>query len=339
MDWTRRLTLAALSAVSSLAVSEKSFGQSEASPSAAQLPQTGQLTLSERVMYSTVRLEFPFSDKIEQFGTGFIFSFFLQDGSGVFAIVSNRHVFARDDGKGPLFEDGLFRLTLAKSDRSPDTGKFVPVVMKNIQKSLIVHPECDLAIFLIDDVIGQMILNKTPPYFSAIDQSVIPTDDQLKALVPLESIVTVGYPGNYWDNINNLPLFHRGSTASAPYINFQGRREFVIDVTTWPGASGSPVFILDEGIYPDPRHGTGLLGSRAMLLGVVYGVWSEEVHGQVFIQYAPAQFDPTASLSATKVPTNLGVCLSSSRILEFEPILVRMGAKVPSGYKMRANAM
>jgi hypothetical protein len=181
------------------------------------------------------------------------------------------------------------------------------------------------------------------PYLVPYDQSIIPTDEQLKQLVPLENIVTVGYPGRIWDDVNYLPLFHRGSTATAPYLDFRGKQEFAIDVAAWPGASGSPVMILDEGTIFDPRTGNVSFGSRVLFLGIVYGVGRQEVDGQVVVVNAPTSvgapntFSPTSYESASLVPTNLGVCIRSSRLLEFEPILVRMGFPLPPGYKMRAG--
>lgn len=83
------------------------------------------------------------------------------------------------------------------------------------------------------------------------------------------------------------------------------------------------------------RHGnTNMGGVRMKLLGVVYGVGVQDVSGNVIIQNGPTQI---AAAGQMAVPTNLGACISSSRILEFEPLLVSKGLTPPPGYIMRAK--
>lgn len=131
--------------------------------------------------------------------------------------------------------------------------------------------------------------------------------------------------------MHQLPLFHRGYTATPPQIDFQGRKEFLVDFSTWPGASGSPVLLYEEGITVNRQGGVNLGGSRTMLLGIVYGVGVEGVNGKVIIQSAPV-IVPGQML----VPTNLGACIKAERILDFEPLFVSRGVKPPAGYKMRS---
>ena len=75
-------------------------------------------------------------------------------------------------------------------------------------------------------------------------------------------------------------------------------------------------------------------GIRIKLIGVAYGVAVQDVTGNMTIQAGP-----TSVLAPTRlaVPTNLGACISASRVLEFEPLLAAKGVPVPSGYKMRAT--
>jgi hypothetical protein len=189
------------------------------------------------------------------------------------------------------------------------------------------------AVIMIGDVIAQTVQQGDIPFFAPLEQSLIPTDSELKKLAPLEPVLTVGYPGQLWDDLNNLPLFHRGSTSTAPYIDFKGKKEFLVDFATWPGASGSPVFIFNEGSFFDSRTGNLMLGrSRILLIGVVYGVAVQEITGDVVIQQAPTMFGATSFKAATNVPTNLGACLRASHILEMEPLLSRFGVTAPPGY-------
>lgn len=285
------------------------------------------LTVAEQLMYSTVRLETPETGGA---GTGFFFAFFKQGDVSLPAIVTNKHVLKDAD-----IVD--FRLTKAKSDKTPDTGNFHKIRIANLKARAVSHPDADLAAFAITDVIDDLVKQGSPPFIVSLEQSLIPTDQELKQLSPLEAVVTVGYPGQLWDHVNNLPLFHRGNTATAPYIYFQGRKEFLVDFATWPGASGSPLFVFNEGGFIDRSGSLSLGGSRLLLVGVVYGVGVQEVTGKVVIQQAPTTFSPTPLISSSNVPTNLGACLQASRILEVEQLFVRFGFTPPPGYVPRAG--
>jgi hypothetical protein len=142
------------------------------------------------------------------------------------------------------------------------------------------------------------------------------------------------FPAQFGTTFITCRFFHRGYTASAPYIDFKGQKEFLIDFTTWPGASGSPVLLYNEGTWLNRKGGVTLGSIRAKLLGVVYGVAQQDVEGNVIIQAGPTS---VAADGRMAIPTNLSACIAASRILEFEPLLVSKGVAPPPGYQMRAN--
>jgi len=297
---------------------------------------------SELMLYCAVRLTFANSA-----GTGFIYPFFNNNGRCYYGIVSNRHVFEIEpdackiifSDECQFYDEGYFSLTLQKPDGTPDTGNVTAIHMTNIRKRIILHPTVDLVVYFITDVINQLVENKTPPYIVPITPDIIPHAKQWADFTPLEDIVTVGYPGFLWDNVNVLPLFHSGRTASPVYIDFQGRKEFLVDTATWPGASGSPVFIYNQGTVFDPRTRNVTFGERVYFVGVVYGVGRQEVDGSVVIVNAPTHaISQTPFTSAVAIPTNLGACIRSTRILEFEPVMAKLGMPVPAGYVMRDAA-
>ncbi|MBB3905134.1 S1 family peptidase [Methylobacterium brachythecii] len=288
------------------------------------------LTLSEQMMYCTVRLEFP-DPKTPRYGTGFFYSLFEHNGLSVPCIVTNSHVFGNSD-------EMQFKFTLKDNNNLPKIGNNHIITVNNLQKAIIKHPDVDLAILPLADIFNNLNQTGVSPFTVFLNEAVIPTQAQYQALSPIENVTTAGYPGNLWDDTNNLPTFHRGYTATPPYIDFKGRREFLVDFATWPGASGSPMFLMNEGSYHDPRSNSALnIGSRFFLLGVVYGVAVQEVTGAVVLQQAPTVFTQTAMISASNIPTNLGACIRADRILEFEPLLLTKGFSVPPGYTMRAK--
>jgi len=277
-------------------------------------------------MYSAVRL-FNQSGQTVHWGTGFFFNLFNMNGLAITVIITNKHVVQGWDSCS-------FNLASRASDNSPDLINHIPITLTDFQKAFIAHPDVDLIAIPVGKLLEDLIQGHRPAYTISIDPSFIPTDEELKQLMPVEQVLTVGYPGMLWDEVHNLPVFHRGYTATAPYIDFKGKKEFLIDIATWPGASGSPVLLYNDNGWTD-RHGNAMLGGlRTKLLGVIYGVGLQNIDGNILIQNAPTQVVVPGQMF---VPTNLGACIQASRILEFEPLLVRLGIKPPTGYVMRAK--
>jgi hypothetical protein len=65
---------------------------------------------------------------------------------------------------------------------------------------------------------------------------------------PTTQVTLVGYPYGYYDKKNALPIWKTGSVASEPEVNFGGKPLFLVDVSAFPGMSGSPVFAISYGI-------------------------------------------------------------------------------------------
>ena len=64
-----------------------------------------------------------------------------------------------------------------------------------------------------------------------------------------QKILFVGYPKGFFDTKNFLPVVRSGSIASIPSIDFEGRKQLLIDAQVFPGSSGSPVFTIIGGEY------------------------------------------------------------------------------------------
>jgi hypothetical protein len=261
-------------------------------------------------------------------GTGFLFAFFRHAGQEVQAIVTNKHVVAGA-------EKGWFRWTLKNSADGPDYGKFHDVVYeKDFERGWLPHPDAavDLAIFLLGNTFETLTKAGNSPYTVFADAETIPTNELFRDLLPLEDVLVVGYPDGISDIRNNIPVFRRGITATPVNIDFEGRKEFLIDAAIYPGSSGSPVFVYNQGSWLN-RKNEVQLGTRLMLVGVVYGVAQHSVNGELMIVPAPTQ----KQVAVSQVPNNLGICIKSSRILEFEPLIVSKGFPLPDGYIMRAK--
>jgi hypothetical protein len=93
------------------------------------------------------------------------------------------------------------------------------------------------------------------------------------------------------------------------------------------------VFLYNQGAWAD-RAGHLQFGSRAALIGIVFGVYNHATDGQIVMRPAPTQLTPMVQ---SLVPNNLGVCIRAAKLLDFEPLLVKLGVKVPDGYFIRSR--
>jgi hypothetical protein len=93
------------------------------------------------------------------------------------------------------------------------------------------------------------------------------------------------------------------------------------------------VLLFNQGTWV-ARDGGTHLGGRIELLGVNYAVANYTATGEIKIEQTPTEMRPVPTLP---IPSNLGVCVKASRILEFEPLLVALGVHPPDGYVIRAE--
>ncbi len=98
----------------------------------------------------------------------------------------------------------------------------------------------------------------------------LPTEETIKIIDAFEESMFIGYSSGLWDDVNLIPITSKGITATPILINFQGKNEFLIDASAFPGSSGSPVFLYKTGAY---LHKSGAIckirvgnGSCALLL-------------------------------------------------------------------------
>lgn len=297
-----------------------------AAPAPAPAPaQKATAIVSEQLLHTVVRIECPVPGGTIA-GTGFFYGFFDDGKTENLCIVSNKHV---------LLGHSVCRIvfTAQGTDGQPDLTKLIPVTITDLAASVIPHPDqsVDLAIVNISGIVNELQKRGTPVYFSYCNDGTIPDAATRASLTPLEDILTVGFPGTVWDTTHNLPIFHRGITATPINVDFQGRKEFLIDSAVWAGASGSPVFLYEQGALFDIRRNNTSFGWRLMLLGIVYANVLQDVSGDIHVQQIP-----TVPHVDSGVPSNLGICISSQRILDFQPVLMAKGIKPPSDFKMRA---
>ncbi|KAB7779073.1 serine protease [Xanthomonas sp. LMG 12459] len=274
------------------------------------------LGIMEQLVHSTVRIETTLMTGGVSCGTGFFMNFLQSEQEVVPAIVTNRHVIAAADR-------GKFHLTLASADGSPNIGAHREFTLDNFEARWIGHPDpsVDLAIFLVGPLVNEVQQSGVRLFFVPLRTELIMAVGDRKALSTMEEIVMIGYPSGIWDSLNNLPVIRRGITATHPAIAWNGKSEFLTDIASFPGSSGSPILLANLNGYTDANGNTIVGAKRIRLLGVHYAGAMHTATGEIRIVTAPTAVGP---ISITAIPNNIGVAIDSQRLLEFEPIIARI---------------
>jgi len=260
--------------------------------------------------HSTVRIECEFADGTVGTGTGFFFSMRKNETKHVPVIVTNRHVV---DGATV----GRFIVTLQAADGSPALGNLQGFELGEFQANWRFHPDptIDLCAMPLAPLFRIMEEQGKKPFFVTLDETLLPTQQEIDDLIGLEQIVMVGYPNGLWDMTHNLPIFRRGILASDYRRDWNGRPEFLIDAACFPGSSGSPVFLLDLFGYAT-RMAHFPWASRHKLLGVLYAGPQHTVEGDVKIITVPTRQRVVAEAG---IPNNLGIVIKSNKVLDLRP--------------------
>ena len=264
-------------------------------------------SISDLISYSTIRIECITSNGQHSTGTGFFFNFCREGMSCCPAIITNKHVI-RDAISCTL------TFSLADNSGNPIDTLQHKVNIPDFQKPWKLHPDpkIDLCAMPIANIIMILKGKGINPFYTALDDSLLPQENHKNEFQSMEDIVMVGYPNGIWDALNNKPIFRKGITATHPNRDYMGNKEFLIDAACFPGSSGSPVFIYNEIGYFDGKQ-FNLGQRRILLLGILYAGPQHFVKGE--IQVEDRALTP---VSISSVPNNLGMVIKSENLLYFE---------------------
>lgn len=179
-------------------------------------------------------------------------------------LVTNYHVLtgsAPQEKKPPKGDNILF--LFHKDPTNPKLVKQVrlPLYTKTripIWKSSEKYIDADIAVILLPTLVYR-------------DCSVIAiSEDFVKAPIkvrPTSPLTLVGYPYGYYDKSNSLPIWKTGSVGSEPSIDFDNKPVFIIDISAFPGMSGSPAFAIANGTY-ESEKGDVYMGRIQRFMGI-----------------------------------------------------------------------
>lgn len=281
------------------------------------ISQENKISTSEMIINSTIRIECTgdtiINNQKQNFtstGTGFFFEFLI-DGKRIPVIVTNYHVI-----KGSNI--GILNFT-EQGEKGPKYGNILTQTISDFDNSWIRHPNVDLAILPIAGIINN-IKKETNKDISLIyyDENLIPNAKLLEDITAIEEVLMIGYPKGFWDRVNNLPVVRKGITATPIYIDYNGKKEFLLDIPIFSGSSGSPIVLFNEGSYSTKKGGINI-GSRISLLGINVQSIDYMAGGHLIL---PPN-NPTIQTS-TYVPMNIAVIIKSEELLIFKPILKKM---------------
>jgi hypothetical protein len=270
---------------------------------------------SEALAASTVRIECTVPGGIST-GTGFFFGFPYEGNQHIPAIVTNKHVVAGSTSV-------RFFLNEADASGQPILGKKLEVKLNGLEATWINHPlaDVDLCAFPIGPLHGFADQQGKKLSYVTLSPGDIPTAADLRELQAMEDVIMIGYPNGIWDAQNNQPIIRRGVTATHPVLDYEGRKEFMIDAACFPGSSGSPVFLYSTGGYLS-RDGNMMMGAmRIKLLGVLYAGPMYNAKGEIVVMNQPVTPKPVA---VSPIPINLGMVIKASEIVALGPLLNAM---------------
>jgi len=271
------------------------------------------LSMSEQLTYSTVRIECEVKEGGISTGTGFFFRFAEDEinDTHVPVVITNKHVI-RNAIRGKLI---ITKMNIENGE--PIDKEHFTLMFENFENLWREHPDGDVDLCAMPLAPFIMEANKRGEklFYIPFGKELLPTQEQIDEMTPLEDVVMLGYPNGIWDSVNNMPIFRRGITATSPTIDYNGKKEIMIDIAAFPGSSGSPVLIFNEGSYRDKKGNVYMGKNRVILLGILYAGPQATARGEIIM--TPNLQRPIA---LSQIPNNLGLIIKSERILELEKL-------------------
>lgn len=223
-------------------------------------------TAAEQLLYTTIKLSTMKGGSEYGSGTAFFYNINLGNDRLSTLLVTNKHVV---DGA-----DQVVAICHVAAGNSPvPSGELLQLVINLEPGGVIMHPDPDVDICAIpiSATMGEAQQAGKPIFFMAMSAESIPAEKDWANFDAIEEVIMIGCPRGIYDEANNLPIFRRGTTASALTKRYNGKDQFLVDMACFPGSSGSPVFILNRDGYLDREKNAFMMGQmRFFFLGVLF---------------------------------------------------------------------
>jgi hypothetical protein len=203
---------------------------------------------------------------------------------------------------------------VAEKDGKPLLGQKCEAVIGDLPQAVFYNKDnkVDVAIIPLIPLLDFLKTRGESPFFRALNVSFIPSDKDAADLSSIQNILFAGYPIGIRDEKNILPIVRRGTTATPYSVDYNGLPLFLIDAAVFPGSSGSPVLVFDQGSISH-KNGSISIGTRFFFLGLIAQSYLQEEKGIVQFESVPTALVPTYKES---IPVNLGVVIKAQAVLE-----------------------
>ena len=192
-------------------------------------------------------------------------------------LITNRHVaLPRREDKELLPSSLTFFLRRANAD---ETLAWHPITLDRaaLLKRLRLHPNpvVDVAAVDVLDLVGAELKARTDLLpWRAVSREYFVGQNKINVEVA-DDVIVIGYPRDFYDQVNLYPVVKAGIIATKWGANFNGQPRFLIDAKLFPSSSGSLVvskprnFTFENGKFltSDQKHYAflGVLSSAKML--------------------------------------------------------------------------
>ncbi len=285
-------------------------------------------TLVEQLNFTVLRIVAGSQTGNAQIGTGYVCLVEFEQNLSTHVLVTNRHVV--EDAQWVSFDVHL----AAESDDAMPDSETVNINIATGHAPAVLHPRCDLVAIVITAAINTTTASRgRKAFLRPLPLGIFLTDETALGLDLVEPITMVGYPSGLWDEQNRLPLFRRGFTASHPAIDFNGKPEFSVDIAVFSGSSGSPVFLIEQGLLLNKGDTAWSPKQRFWFLGTLWGGPRMTEKGEVRVEPIPTGANVHVE---TGVRMHLGWVIKAKEtrwlLDEVRTSLVKAGlVKIPEG--------
>jgi len=254
-----------------------------------------------------------------------MFSFLTAPGESTPFILTNKHVVKNAK------EVKLSISTSSPGDHTTRTGVAEINLTEGWQDLWLPHPNpgIDLGGIAFGPLIDLMTRSGHQGYGVMFSESDILSQSELENLSSVEDILLIGYPNNFYDRLHNQPITRQGITASDPKLPFNGKDEFMIDCSVFPGSSGSPIVLKEKYFTQNHNNQLTMERRRTALLGVLWGGPQHTVHGEVIPQPIP-----TVTQTQSKHLMNLGYAISACKIIDLKAQIPKLPKYIQSKIHM-----
>lgn len=263
-------------------------------------------SIAEQLFFTTVRVDTIAQNGGAGSGTAFFFSY--KRGATTYPfVVTNKHVVMG-------VREGALSF-LQRQDQTPRLGQGFRLRIDDWQDAWFGHPspDIDIAICPFSPLEAHIkAQHGLDLFYRYVSDEMIPTVEQAAKLDALESVTFIGYPNGVWDSKNLLPIARRGMTASPISVDFENTPRFLIDASVFGGSSGSPVFLMNQGMYTD-KTGDTVIGSRLLFIGVIAAVFFRTQLNQIVAVPIPTQIRPMAQQQEM---IDLGIVFKARTVVE-----------------------